>query len=119
MRGDPMAIIPKTFVKKVGKGYRAYFTKGNYDEKDNLEKSLQAGHKVSAKAEAEAYKKWQNSVNDSHAVVVKTGTIYTVYVGSLLFRSAADAHHYIDRIRQGPPWKDLDAWIKEKGYSRR
>ena len=106
------------FAKKIGSKYYAFHLKGRYDEKEELEMSLRFGRKTTAKKEAESYRKWQNSVNNSHAIVVKHGTVYCVYIRSdTAFRSMKDATDYLKLFQKeyhGPA--PIREWLKERGY---
>jgi hypothetical protein len=113
-----MAPVPLRLVKKIGSKYYAFHLKGRYDEKDELEMSLRAGHKTTAKKEAESYRKWQNSVNNAHAIVMKHGAVYCVYTRSdTAFRSMKDAKDYLALFQK--EWHgagQIREWLKERGY---
>lgn len=107
--------IPRRFVKKVGKTWRLYSMKGEYDSNNELELSLRFGRKTTAKKEAEAYKNWQNSVNNAHAIVRKFGTVYVVYI-SREFRTQKDANEYSEMLDSGASSRDIKDWLNRQGY---
>lgn len=113
-----MVAIPLRLAKKIGSKYYAFHLKGRYDEKDNLELSLRAGHKTTAQKEADAFRKWQNKTNNAHAIVVKHGTVYCVYIRSdTAFRSMKDAKDYLVLFQKewhGPG--KIREWLEERGY---
>lgn len=112
--------IPMRFVQKVGSKYYIFSLKGRYDERDEREDSLHFGRKIVAKKEAEDYKRWQNRVNNAHAVVKKYGPVYVVYIrGRDAFRSMKDATDYLTfskGFKLGDSPRKLYQWLADRGY---
>lgn len=114
-----MISISSAFARKVGSAYYTYHLKGRYDERAELENSLHHGKKWVAKKEAELYRKWQNAVNNAHAITVKKGTVYVVYIrNKTAFRSMADASAYVRFVQSGShPASEVRKWLQERGYA--
>jgi hypothetical protein len=98
---------PGVIAKKVGGFYYTFHRKGQFREEDDLADSLHHGRKVSNKSDAETFRKWQNKVNNAHAIIVTYGTNHVVYIrGDEKFKTQAEANaHAKKRATEGAAWR--------------
>lgn len=103
---------PGVIAKKVGNFYYTFHRKGQFDERFDLEDSLHHGRKISNKKEAETFRKWQNNVNNAHAIIVTYGTNHVVYIrGREKYNTLSEAK---DAVKQKT--SEAKAWQKKHGF---
>jgi hypothetical protein len=108
-----MAEAPGVIAKKVGNFYYVFHRKGQFDERFDLEDSLHHGRKISNKKSAEEYRRWQNNVNNAHAIIVTYGTNHVVYIrGKEKFKTLVEANaHAKKRAAEGAAWRKKTEFI--------